>query len=435
MSGFRTAGSPKMAIRAEPSPFAEGPYPDRHNPLVRIFPLTDMPGVTEELLRERLISLNFTDTDKAGEPPSLEMEFADPDETFFRLESIAIGGEFRVTLGYPGDSFVRDFVIRRVKALYTRQRKGTLTLEGRSSEIDKIHRHAGPTFFPLPKFTEMKVTDAVRFLAHALGFLDGSMVIEEENWPGEPDVVSATTVTFLESETAAQFLSRQARALDYVWKIEGDKFRFHSPGFEEPPLPPIRYRGGADVLEFELDADFRIPAPGRVAATRANPRVNVVETTTVEGVTETAGILAIRDLGPFADAASAGTQSRANLVATDIVPASNVPNKARQQAVRRLQSLAERRWKLELKLVGNPRILAGRKLTLEGFGPWIDGQWFVRGVTHHWDVSGYTTTVKPATRRQPSSGVGKSKPEVKVAERTETASGQTEIAGILAVIP
>ena len=66
------------------------------------------------------------------------------------------------------------------------------------------------------------------------------------------------------------------------------------------------------------------------------------------------------------------------------------PN-ARRKAVVRLKRHVLNRWKLKLKLVGDPRIFRGTVLDLENFGRIIDGKWTVLAAKHTINDSGYTT--------------------------------------------
>jgi phage protein D len=63
---------------------------------------------------------------------------------------------------------------------------------------------------------------------------------------------------------------------------------------------------------------------------------------------------------------------------------------AANSEARRLKTTSK---KLTLNLIGEPRLSAEGKLTMEGFRDGVDGEWKIKTVTHEYSTSGLTTTV------------------------------------------
>jgi phage protein D len=79
-------------------------------------------------------------------------------------------------------------------------------------------------------------------------------------------------------------------------------------------------------------------------------------------------------------------------------------NKAEAEAAAKsqLQSLQSGEVKITVRLSGDPsfRINAEGQVVLRNFRPYVDGQWFVRQVTHELGSGGYITTVECGTEEQ-----------------------------------
>ena len=372
-------------------------FPDRINPVASLTALAGADTLTDATLFERLLEMTYEDL--AGKPPVLRMKFRDPEGSFFDLDTLALGAQFRVSFGYNEDRLVRDVIIRYVEGFSSEHDGGGIELSGHPVVLDRLHTRAGPASSDVALFESTRVTDAVRAVARSVGFAGTSLVIEDND-------TTIESIAFRQDETAAQFISRTAILLDYTWSVNNSTLHFHSRRFRDlPVVRDLPLRGGDQVLSWRFEGDLRIPAPGRVTATGYNPRRREAEgfTATPEGDAPAGVGFTTPTVGPFQPSPPPRGAAQQALVATDQLPTSLPAAKARTRAQAHLQARADRQWKLAMRLTGSPEILARRWINITDAPLWLAGAWYIRGVRHSFSVGGgYTTEISEATRRVPT---------------------------------
>lgn len=381
---------------------------------VRIEPLTSLPGVTEREIRSRLLTFQYEDT--TDKPPKVEITLSNDDMFFLQPLTLPLGMDLRVSWGYLSGRAVRDVTVRRVGGVSRGNKPTEIALSGRPTQIDRAHRTTGQLSRLLPRFDNISISKAVEEIARILGFQETSWIIEDTH-------ANLDSLVVPDSWTPAEFLEKMARYTGFIWDIrsagERTVFHFHSRGYAAAvaPIALVGF-GGPDVLEWGFDNDMTLPAPSKAQARGVDPRSRL----TVSSFGADLGSLTVNDwpsTGPFesnedgtapADGATQ-TDAQRNLYTTATIPTSDAANKAFTRATRAVASRAYRQWKLRMRLIGNPDIMAKRDLRLDGFGtPFVDGVWWVRGVRHTVDTKGYLTEILEASRVAPGTGTGSCTP-------------------------
>lgn len=385
-------------------------------PTVRIVPA---PGsgldLDEAIFSARLLSFTYEDTD--DDPPEVRLEFEAASGSLVRTETLALGLDLQISWGYPDSKAIRDVTIRTVAGIGSGSGGSKIEYVGRPTKLDRLHQNAGPALAGLPVFENMTASAVAREIAGLVDLTGASTLIEdtEQVYP---------LLAMRSNETPFQFMRRLAKLHNFTWGVSQSTFHFHSRGFQPPPAVALLASGGPDVLEWKVEGDLTVYSPSEVTVKGYDPKERhvIVSEHRPEGPVAVAMI----DIGPFSAGAPAVGGARQNLVARETISTGDARNKAGLKAARLLRARADRQWKLNLRTIGYPDIMARTWIDFAGAGGWVDGRWYVRGVKHTIDGGGYITEILEATRR----GAGAAAAPLEHGDVSETRpDGQTVVSG------
>jgi phage protein D len=345
----------------------------------------------EEDLRDLLMSMEFID--KANGADKMKLIFDDPRLLLRDDERVAQDARIGVLFGYPGITHGDGPVIFQVK-----ERKGfrQLTLEGTTSGCAPfIGRQRTRTW---EDATEFEVAEEI---ARELGFdSDDSLDID----PGDNEQIRRGITQASESDW--EFLHRLAARIDCVCYVSGSAFNFHPPRYGDAPARILTYFDSNEG-EFTTDPEIEISPIGR--AGRATRRgISTEERAVVSG---TAGNdddsqrvvcgseLAVTDPGGWEDLLSLSPQERRTLDSTTYAQESVAPTtadtdeEAARSARRVFRSSEREAVKLSATLVGDPGLMGGITIRIEGLGPQLSGNYYIEEATHKIE-GGYDTKIK-----------------------------------------
>lgn len=399
---------------------------DTHEPQLFIRPVGGFNPGAGRLLRDRLMSFELEDNFKLVDVARLE--FDNTDGALFSKESMALGLKMEVSFGYVGNQAPgRILTCKKIRGLSGHRRRAGGIRPVRESlggmgkvymecwaDLHKLHRlfadDGGGAESASPRvFENVTLTDIVRELAARHGYVGTSAIIA----PLEHEVMFPR-YTIPIDKTDGQWLREEANRNGYVFAIDEDGFKFHPRDYNQNDQVSLRFfSGDPDVMAYVVDGDLTFGSPRRVSA-RGVDAINVravVETHgpidegaqfndgPAEGSSESREVgTPTQSVGSF-QIVGAGRRARSEF---DVLSVSRPSERARNAAVRRLEAQAEKKWKLQLDLVGNPRVRARQWLLCEGFGDMIDGLWFTRKVIHFYKAGNvYTTKIAEATRKKP----------------------------------
>ena len=226
-----------------------------------------------------------------------------------------------------------------------------------------------------------RTSEAIRSIAYELGFDTAYCLIEDT-----PDKIEAVSVP--PGQPIGLWLAAQARKFGYVFRIDDAGFHFHSHRWSGVPTLRRAYDyGGSDVLELGIDGDLRLPIPKSVQ-TKGLDHLNreVVVVGAHSGQTSVASMF-LKNAGALDSSAIRENLSR-DYTMPVFAPAKVASTKAVQAFVaRQLQS-----YKILLTVVGDPAVMAGFNISINGAGtPLIDGTWYAEEVHHIFDGTDYKT--------------------------------------------
>jgi len=402
-------------------------------------------NLTTEDLAGRILSLTYTDRDKDYD--HIELECWNGDGVLSRPETLGVGVLMRIKMGYIDSLFPwKAFIINRlrggtgvygVKDPAVGENEQRLTLYGRNRNApggrpSRRWKRGSPswssgkgrkkvkaggkrkTYPPTKDITKYEsllkgegkpqlvkcssTSDGIQKIAARQGFKGANVIIQ-------PTRDSCTEMCVPLGVPDGVFMQKVAKELDYVCKIEGDTFRFHSrtyKGAKYIVLPTLRYGGGPDIISLNMDVDFRLPIPigVRTRAYNDNLRTLVYQDTT--------GDKAIKDVQAGTIIARLTDKALAVLTRTDTVPvvADSKPM-SKEAAQRRFLKRHMNSFQITLQCTGNPDLLAGRLLPLKGTGnPIFDRVWYIKEARHMNNGETYITEVqlKQAPRRAMAAG-------------------------------
>jgi len=396
---------------------------DTLQPQLILKPLRGFLPEAGRILRDRLLNFEYESVLKIVDVARFELD--NTDGKLLSLESMALGVGLEVAWGYVGAlTQPRTVTVKKVKGMAGERRTGggrravresigatgKIFLEcwAKTHLLNRLLADDGTQERGPRVFMNMKISEIVTEMARNYGFAGDRAAIEPpSNDPVKPYVVIPT------DETDAMFLMRQARHLGYVFAIEEALFRFHSREFGKTPIKLCYAGGDPDVMNLEVEGDLTLGAPRRVSARGIDPMRYGVANFTTDPIDE--GPMNQQPGASSSEAREAGVVQRPasdlgmgqyvfdNVRSElDVMAISRPSERAMNAALRRLKAQADKKWKLKLELVGNPKVFARQWIDLDGAGALADGEWYCRKVTHKYTAGNvFTTTVDEATRKKP----------------------------------
>jgi hypothetical protein len=293
-----------------------------------------------------------------------------------------------VTIGYPElPSHPMDITIRQIKGTMVRRptteapAPNAFGIVHMIGGVFKTKLHRKPEKDKKKLKGKTTVSAMVKLIARDAGYATNKIFVQETLADGSPEpVIDEITIPDHESYMAWVYQMAEERGFEC---ITGDKeFHWHSETWETGREHVISYFKGPDLLDFSVDGDFRSNTK-KVRGYGINPKLRKL--VMYDAARDQTGLA-------YRKRSVQKVLKRPAINPEEVVTA--IAPKVRERAIKRITARARAKWKLKLVLVGNPKIWRGTTLSLENFGPIIDGRWNVRGVRHKWDSTGYTTTLE-----------------------------------------
>lgn len=407
---------------------------DKTHPVVSLMPVAGITSDLTERLEEQWTSLRFDDHAKKADELVLVVE--DDDGSLLRAENLVFGAVLRVSWGYPGTMAPpRDVIVKKIQANLAQARRRPLrealrgSLYGRGYHLEytglgklvQLHlKSRSGRVWARPDGRPLTPFEIVTEVARDYGYRGSALHLPTFSEQAA-SVLSRREETWVQraSETDAQFLSRLARTLGLTFSIRDDGLHFHEPESTSTKSEIVRIDLDRDedlVLGLEVVGDVRIPLPSIVRVRSYDAKTKKVAGVDVSGDASKLSAILLAPMGvrgtTAADAVVNAERAK-NVLADETKPRSRSRILAE---VHRFEERIRHAWKLKLRMVGDPRLRAGRRMEVVNAAPLIDGVWYVEHVLHQVDpAGGYVVTVD--LRPPPRGGSGKIK--VSGAQATE----------------
>ena len=238
-------------------------------------------------------------------------------------------------------------------------------------------------------FPAKQTSDAILEIAREVGYTAPYIDIEDTG-----DRVERVVIP--KSMSYGQWLRNVALRLGFKYKADHDGFRFtrlKSAKDSNESIWTFDYGADDDVLHLSIDADFRLPIPRSATARGYNPVWRFTAASKVDadsaGVQDVSQILVSGSYGP----SSGNAEARKNITSDDVFLTTSGDKIASPAAIKRFVTRHLRALKIQLEVVGNPEIRAGKNITLRGTGSFLDRVWHVWQAKHTFDTTTYVTTL------------------------------------------
>jgi hypothetical protein len=196
-----------------------------------------------------------------------------------------------------------------------------------------------------------------------------------------------------------------AEEFGYIFKIERDVLHWHSAswaGVEHEVVEVFQYGAGPDILSLDIDADFRLPLPTNISARGYDPRrrAGVIMNLEYSKVTQELNVgSTYHDL--LTDPRRVDLLTR-----IESLHVGGTVGLASHKAQRRFLKRHWNAFQINLKVVGNPRLLATKIIRIKGTGsPLVDGKWYIAVARHTVTHTEYITELQ--LKHPPKSSMGK----------------------------
>jgi phage protein D len=379
-----------------------------------------------EMMLERTLELTYYD--RARQFDHIEWKLDNRDGLLTRPEYIAAGMLVRMRLGYIDGAFPwKAFIINRVQGgmgvfgvqdAVVGESESVVTYHGRNRNAPG-GRGAKPwrrTARPAPKKPRKVYSSTSDVTQHEmlLGEMHGPRLIEasstaevvrkiaERNGFSANYALVEDTDDHIEGYTIpnnysdGEALLELANEWGYVFKLDGDVLRWHSPtwkGAQNKIVDTLVYGDGVDITGIEVDADLRLPLPGTLTAKAYDFERKVLHTQRArydEAVQQAnVGTMILDEIVKHPAKYRSLTKDE-----TFTVLGSSLPE-VKKKLVQRFIKRRMRAFQLVAKSVGNPKLLAAKLIRLRGmYNPFVDGIWYISEAKHVLTNSTYVTEVK-----------------------------------------
>jgi phage protein D len=267
----------------------------------------------------------------------------------------------------------------------------------------------------------------VAAIAKRNGFDQGFAIIEPTDDHIEELVLE-------EGQSDGAYLANLAQEWNRVFKLDGEVLRWHTPTWSGAKLQVadhLHYGHGEDILKLAIDCDFRLPVPGRIKGVGFDYKRRALQISdNARTVAENKANLSIGYLDRvIQDPARYNALTRSEVIP---ISADNVLM-ADKRTIKAFIKRHYRAFQLVVTTVGNPRLLAGRLLDIDGVGsPFADGRWLIDEAMHTVTEETYETEVKlkPPPKHTLTTGAVVAL-QVRQKERDLESPGKTVSAGYL----
>ena len=359
---------------------------------VKVLPSTT-PGVEGERIdvSEIVTSFRFIDDEKKAD--ALKLSVDNYDLSQFSAEHWKKGSILEVQWGYPGRlAQARQCVINKTSGWNPLQ----IEANAKSILMDRELRNR--------TFENMTRSQIVAKIAKENGYEGDSQHIEETK-----TVYEVVTQARLSD---AQFLRSIANKEGFEFFVDFDGLHWHSRNLGQKPLRKLVYfsdPGRGEVLGISVDGDI-MKRPTSVTMRGRDP----IERQDIEARSDNASTSGRASLGEVMEQVDARTGQSLGTTVINTAHDETLPTTetseagAQQQADGRFKRAQSGAIKLNIKIEGDPLIVAKSVVELEGAGDKMSGNYYVSVVEHDLGAGKpFTMTLK--TRRDSTSrGAGSS---------------------------
>jgi phage protein D len=378
---------------------------------------------SEEIAR-RTLKLVYTDRRKDFD--NIEWQLDNRDGKLTRPENLATGLIVRLKLGYiNGATPWRAFIINRVQggvgvwgrenaAVGSNESEVTFYGRNRNAPGGRSARPWRRTAQPPSKKPKKQYpatsditmhelildqtdrprvikcsssSDAVYKIAARNGFDAASTVIEDTH-------DSCEEIVIREGQSDGEWLYERAQFFGFVFKVSHEKLYWHSRNYSGAKMPVVEklMYGGPDILRLTIDCDFRLPIPNEVKGVHFDYRTRILKA--VDFARDKANQQA-NHIDLYASILDDPSRGQA-LTRKDTFPVlASSPRMVDDQTISRFVAKHARAFKLVVRTVGNPKLLAGHLVDIGGTGsPFADGRWLIDEARHTLDSSTYETELQ-----------------------------------------
>jgi phage protein D len=386
--------------------------------------------VTADMLRDRL--LNVVYTDRLNQFDTLELELDNHDGQMTSAENIASGLVLGIKLGYIDEvTEWKVFILNRIqggvgstfKDRPMRESQGKVTYIGRNRNAPggptgkarwgrtakperkapkptksgkprkNAHREYGASKDALQIEAALnqirdryipgkRTSDIIRIIAERLGFKGPTAIIQ----PTEDNIEGYTMPAGMKDRQVLQSL---ARTFGFIFRISAGKLWWCSSqwsGNVFDLVSTFNFGADKDTLDLTIDCDWRLPIPGNITAKSYNDRLRHI---VVQGVSLADAVKTASPMSAFLY--EMAKDSRSQLSWEETLQASGSKGFINQKILSRFQKRNYNAFQINLKVVGDPRLLAGRAVGILGTGsPLVDGEWLITEARHTIPRSDYT---------------------------------------------
>jgi len=399
--------------------------------------------VSAEELLERTLRLTFIDRQKDYD--HIEWEVLNQDGLLTYPDTMAAGMVVAMKLGYIDGTFPwRTFIINRMRGgvgVYGRanaplgEGQGTLTLFGRNrnarggtasggrgSDSWKPGRGRAPAALPGKDITESgkvrkprkiyaptsdmeqqdlilsseskpriilakSTSDAVKEMARRQGFKSGEILVESSGDHIERCLIPA-------GRCDAEHMQVLAERIGFVFFIdETHVLHWHSPVWDgdtrmgNRPVEHFRYGANPDILRIGIDADFTLPFASSITVAGAKPETRTGYVVKLdmndERKVSATGSAIVKNVG-WDKGKNAPPQAK-QLVKPFKLPGlpTGFTSEVEESVKRKYIQQMLHGFQLTVNCVGNPKLLAGKLVTITGSGSiFMDGTWQIGEARH-----------------------------------------------------
>ena len=400
------------------------------------------------MLRDRTIQ--FTYVDRTKDFDYIEWELDNGDGRLTRIEDLALGLDVQMRMGYIDQMFPwKSFVINRVRGGVGIDQESRPSVGENESKVTFFGRNRNAPGGGSPSRMSWKssaksygnsrrrkkhypptrdvtgdeflirsdksrvipnvqyVSDAVRIIAEKNGF-QGDYAKIEQTYVPVPD----STVEIPPGVTPGTWLQQMARAYGFIYKIGPSGLRWHSrtwPGAKYEVVDNLVYGAGPDIITLDIDADFKLPVPSKVDAKGWDPKIRAAVLFSLEAFDATNELNA--GIAYFKDFAEKGQDRNKTLTRPHSMHVVGDKNAATMKAQKRFIEKHLKAFLINLKVVGNPRLLATYLVNLSGtHNRLIDRTWQIGEARHTFGAEEYITELKlhqPPKNKEHSGGIQK----------------------------
>ncbi len=350
--------------------------PDRTRPCLYIRALPEEGGAAVRMdIAKRVLSLTYEDSEEKAD--KLKLTLDNYDLSLFDDPAFRHGMLWEVSWGYPGNmSPTRVVVVKGAEG----GTELTITAMAKSILLNTTEKTRS--------FSGMRRSEVVRQIAKEGGYgtdvqhiEDTKLVLPTIHQPGLTD---------------AQFIRKLAKLEGFEFYVDFDGFHFHRRQLGQAPVRVLHYFTPpqvGEVLSFSLKNKV-FGLPGRTKLKGRNPLERADFEVTADAKTdserETLGSV-LEVVNP--EDGSTQLEQRIGSEETHASSSADAADAKRKAegAFRKNQQAA---IKLTVEMVGDPLMLAKTVVELRGISKRLSGRYYVKGVEHVVDSSGYKTKLE-----------------------------------------